>query len=45
MNEYISLISPKKTLIIAFDGVAPVAKLEQQRTRRYKSYLMEKITK
>lgn len=44
LNEYISLISPKKTLIIAFDGVAPVAKLEQQRTRRYKSYLMEKIT-
>ena len=43
INEYISLISPKKTLIIAFDGVAPVAKLEQQRTRRYKSSLMEKI--
>ena len=44
LNEYISLISPKKTLIIAFDGVAPVAKLEQQRTRRYKSYLIETIT-
>ena len=45
INEYISLIDPKKTVIIAFDGVAPVAKLEQQRTRRYKSYLIEKITK
>ena len=44
LNEYINLISPKKTLIIAFDGVAPVAKLEQQRTRRYKSYLLSKLT-
>ena len=45
INEYISLICPTKTVIIAFDSVAPVAKLEQQRTRRYKSYLMDKITK
>jgi 5'-3' exonuclease len=35
--EYIDLISPKDKIYIAFDGVAPVAKLEQQRNRRYKT--------
>ena len=30
-------------MIIAFDGVAPVAKLEQQRTRRHKSIMEKKI--
>ena len=37
IEYYISIIDPQKTVIIAFDGVAPVAKLEQQRQRRYKS--------
>ena len=40
IDEYISTIKPQKRAFIAFDGVAPVAKLEQQRTRRYKSYLL-----
>ena len=44
LEEYINIIQPSNNIIIAFDGVAPVAKLEQQRTRRYKSYLMNKIT-
>ena len=35
---YISLINPSYKVFIAFDGVAPVAKLEQQRNRRYKSW-------
>ena len=35
--EYINNVKPKDNIIIAFDGVAPVAKLEQQRNRRYKS--------
>ena len=45
IDEYINTIKPDKTVLIAFDGVAPVAKLEQQRTRRYKSDLESKIKK
>lgn len=37
IDAHISLVRPTKTLFIAFDGVAPYAKMEQQRKRRYKS--------
>lgn len=43
--QYIQLLKPSNNVIIAFDGVAPVAKLEQQRTRRYKSTYQTSISK
>jgi len=37
INEYISVVSPQGIIMISFDGVAPLAKLDQQRERRFKS--------
>ena len=42
IQNYIQIIKPTNTVFIAFDGVAPFAKMEQQRTRRYKSQYMSK---
>ena len=44
IKDYIKIVKPVGTVMIAFDGVAPSAKLKQQRNRRYKSAL-EKILK
>ena len=38
IENYIRQIQPTECVYIAFDGVAPMAKMEQQRTRRYKSW-------
>ena len=45
IDEYISLLKPDNCIFIAFDGVAPVAKLEQQRSRRYKSLYQNNISR
>ena len=43
IEEYIFTIKPDSNIFIAFDGVAPVAKLEQQRGRRYKSWYQNTV--
>ena len=40
IEEYIKQISPTNIVYISFDGVAPVAKLNQQKNRRYKSWFI-----
>jgi len=45
IDEYISLLNPDSNVYIAFDGVAPTAKLEQQRQRRYKSRVQADLAK
>jgi 5'-3' exonuclease len=45
IDEYIQELKPRNTIYIAFDGVAPVAKLEQQRSRRYKSLYQNNISR
>jgi 5'-3' exonuclease len=39
IDYYLQLVQPKR-VIVAFDGVPPMAKIKQQRERRYKSWIM-----
>ena len=45
IDEYILELKPDQNIYIAFDGVAPFAKLEQQRSRRYKSLYQNNISR
>ena len=38
LEEYINIIKASQTIMISLDGTPPVAKLEQQRQRRYKAW-------
>jgi len=40
IEYYIQQLSPSNIVYISFDGVAPVAKLNQQKNRRYKSWFI-----
>ena len=43
LEMYFSKLKPTSRIYIAFDGMAPVAKLEQQRNRRYKGWFQSKL--
>jgi 5'-3' exonuclease len=43
IGSYLEYIQPSELVYIAFDGVAPFAKMNQQRNRRHKSNILKKI--
>jgi len=43
IDFYVDTLKPRDCVFIAFDGVAPVAKISQQRDRRYKSWYTSQI--
>ncbi len=45
INHYINTVQPTHGVFIAFDGVPPLAKMVQQRERRYKGHLTTKLSK
>jgi 5'-3' exoribonuclease 1 len=43
IDIYIKEVKPTKLVYISFDGIAPVAKLKQQKERRFKSKIIEEL--
>lgn len=43
IESILQKISPKHKVYIAFDGVVPLAKMKQQRERRFKSFFIEEL--
>jgi 5'-3' exonuclease len=43
LEEYIAIVNPTNLIMISLDGTPPVAKLDQQRQRRYKSSYTTKM--
>lgn len=43
IEKVINTVKPKKGVYIAIDGVAPIAKMKQQRTRRFKSVIEKEL--
>ena len=41
--KYIEIVNPTKNIYITFDGVPPLAKINQQKNRRYKSWYLNEI--
>lgn len=43
LEEIINIVNPSENIYIAFDGVPPFAKINQQKNRRYKSAYQSKL--